>query len=78
MSPKEQSNGGQQTKSGGEAPAGDDRAATIARIAFEKWQARGCPDGDDRRDWFEAEQEVRAAAGPQPRVTAPSSSQNRA
>lgn len=38
-----------------------DRAALIARRAYEKWQARGCPDGDDRRDWFEAEQELLVA-----------------
>ena len=76
MSRKQQSNGGEQTKNGADATAGDDRAATIARIAYEKWQARGCPDGDDRRDWFEAEQEVLAGGGPQPRVTAQSSAQN--
>lgn len=62
MSPKQQSNGGEQTKSGTAATAGDHRAAAIARLAYEKWQARGCPDGDDRRDWFEAEQEVLGGA----------------
>jgi hypothetical protein len=61
MIPKQKSNGGEQTKRGAEATAGDDRAA-IARLAYEKWQARGCPEGADRRDWFEAEQEVLAAA----------------
>lgn len=45
--------------------AGEARAALIARRAYEKWQARGCPDGDDRRDWFEAEQEIAATAGAQ-------------
>lgn len=34
------------------------RATMIARRAYEKWQARGCPHGDDRRDWFEAEAEI--------------------
>jgi hypothetical protein len=37
---------------------GGSRAARIARLAYEKWQARGCPAGDDRRDWFDAEKEI--------------------
>lgn len=44
-----------------EAPRDDDdRTALIARRAYERWQARGCPVGDDRRDWFEAEAEIAA------------------
>jgi DUF2934 family protein len=79
MSPKQKSNGGEQTKSGPEAAAGDGRAPAIARLAYEKWQARGCPDGDDRRDWFEAEQEVLAAAESRRQPTATSSpARNRA
>lgn len=77
MSPKQQPNGGEQTNGGAQATADDDRLALIARIAYEKWQARGCPDGDDRRDWFEAEQEVVTASGPRPRPTA-SSARDRA
>ena len=42
-----------------------DRSALIARRAYEKWQARGCSDGDDRRDWLEAEQELFAATAAQ-------------
>lgn len=42
-------------------PAELDREASIALLAYEKWQARGCPVGDDRRDWFEAEKEILAA-----------------
>lgn len=34
------------------------RAAMIAELAYRKWQARGCPFGDDRRDWLEAEEEI--------------------
>lgn len=30
----------------------------IAMRAYEKWTARGCPAGDDLRDWREAEQEL--------------------
>jgi hypothetical protein len=32
----------------------------IARRAFERYCARGAQDGDDLRDWFEAERELRA------------------
>jgi hypothetical protein len=34
----------------------------IAALAFQKWQRRGCPTGDDRRDWFEAEKELAATS----------------
>lgn len=34
----------------------------IARRAFEKWQARGCPLWDDTADWFAAKSELEAAA----------------
>ena len=39
-------------------PVADDLAEIAAR-AYAKWQARGCPIGDDKRDWFEAQEEVR-------------------
>ena len=32
----------------------------IAALAFQKWQQRGCPTGDDQRDWFEAQKELTA------------------
>jgi hypothetical protein len=35
---------------------GDDE---VAVRAYQKWLARGCPIGDDKRDWFEAQDEVR-------------------
>lgn len=50
-----------ETRAPQQKPGDGDRAAAIARRAYEKWQARGCPEGDDCRDWFEAEQEVYAA-----------------
>jgi hypothetical protein len=31
----------------------------IAKLAFQKWQKRGCPAGQDQRDWFEAERELK-------------------
>ena len=39
----------------------------IARLAFHKWQKRGCPTGDDRRDWFEAERELKTQLASSPR-----------
>lgn len=35
----------------------------IAKRAYEKWQRRGSQNGDDQRDWFEAERELWAEAG---------------
>jgi hypothetical protein len=32
----------------------------IAQLAFQKWQKRGCPTGQDQRDWFEAEGELKS------------------
>jgi Protein of unknown function (DUF2934) len=32
----------------------------IAQLAFQKWQKRGCPTGQDQRDWFEAERELKS------------------
>ncbi len=38
----------------------------IARRAYEKWQLRGCPAGQDQEDWFtacaELEQEVKPSS----------------
>jgi hypothetical protein len=55
----------------------DGRAAAIARLAYDKWTARGRPEGDDQRDWYEAEQEVRAAA-PQPSASRAARNRTRA
>jgi Protein of unknown function (DUF2934) len=30
----------------------------IAVLAYEFWQARGCPDGTPAEDWFRAEREI--------------------
>jgi len=38
---------------------GTDEVAEVAARAYAKWLARGCPIGDDKRDWFEAQEEVR-------------------
>ena len=32
----------------------------IERLAFQKWQKRGCPVGEDQTDWFEAERELKS------------------
>jgi hypothetical protein len=34
----------------------------VAHRAFVLWQRRGCLKGDDLRDWFEAEDELRREA----------------
>jgi hypothetical protein len=44
-----------------ESPIADYSDQQVAARAYEKWLARGCPIGDDLRDWFEAEQELRGA-----------------
>jgi len=33
-------------------------ADRIAQRAYERYEARGCEDGHDRDDWFEAEREL--------------------
>lgn len=33
----------------------------ISALAYQKWQRRGCPIGDDYRDWYEAEKELTTA-----------------
>jgi hypothetical protein len=35
----------------------------IASLAYERWQAKGCPDGSSQEDWFRAVQELRSRAG---------------
>ncbi|HUR34184.1 MAG TPA: DUF2934 domain-containing protein [Vicinamibacterales bacterium] len=40
----------------------EDRARVAAR-AHERWQARGGEDGDDKRDWFEAESDLQPGDG---------------
>ena len=30
----------------------------ITQLAYQLWQARGCPDGSPDQDWFEAERTV--------------------
>ncbi len=32
----------------------------IAKLAFEFWHARGCPDGSPEEDWFRAELELQS------------------
>lgn len=32
----------------------------IAKLAYELWQARGCPDGSPDEDWFRAAQQLRS------------------
>lgn len=41
-----------------------DESTTRTR-AYELWMARGCPNGSDREDWFNAEQELMRRAAEQ-------------
>jgi hypothetical protein len=34
----------------------------IAVLAYELWQARGCPEGSSQEDWFHAAKELRSRA----------------
>lgn len=43
----------------GEPPISDD---TIAKRAYELWQARGCPHGDGNDDWQLAKKQLQAEA----------------
>ena len=36
--------------------------ADIAALAYELWQARGCPDGSPEEDWFHAAEVLRSHA----------------
>ena len=35
-------------------------SAEIAALAYQLWQARGCPEGSPEVDWLEAEKQIRA------------------
>ncbi len=36
--------------------------AEIAALAYELWQARGCPEGSSEDDWFHAAEQLRSRA----------------
>jgi hypothetical protein len=42
----------------------------IARRAYELYQQRGCTDGEDWRDWFQAENELRNRDAPEESLAA--------
>jgi hypothetical protein len=43
-------------------PLGTDKPVReqIKRRAYDLYELRGCQDGSDKKDWFEAEQEIHA------------------
>jgi len=48
-----------------QAPAGSHGVAAfghddISALAYELWQARGCPDGSPQEDWFNASEQLRS------------------
>ena len=50
-------------KSGSPEPAtaNPERKLIVEALAYSLWLQRGCPVGSDQEDWFEAEQQLRAA-----------------
>ena len=34
----------------------------VSRLAYDYWQARGCPDGSSEEDWLRAEHDLKNAA----------------
>jgi hypothetical protein len=47
------------------------RDETIAKLAYQLWLERGCPDGSPEEDWFRAEQVLDAGAQTVARPSAP-------
>ena len=43
---------------------------SIGELAYQLWQARGCPPGSAEQDWLEAERQLRAAPPKTPALTA--------
>ena len=46
----------------GTAPPPEITREAIAKRAYEKFLARGCQDGEDMKDWLQAERELKAEA----------------
>jgi hypothetical protein len=49
-------------------PTGAVDESEIAARAYDCWQERGCPVGDDQADWYRAEQELRSRRTPPPKA----------
>jgi hypothetical protein len=41
----------------------------IARLAYEFWEARGCPDGSPEEDWLRAERDLQSRKANSPGAT---------
>ena len=48
-------------------------STAVAALAYQLWQARGCPQGSPEVDWLEAEQQIRASVeqAPAPQISEP-------
>jgi len=46
------------TESALEVTSESERQEAIAALAYQLWQARGCPDGSPEEDWFRADREI--------------------
>jgi DUF2934 family protein len=47
---------------------------SVGELAYQLWQARGCPDGTAEKDWLDAERQLRTA--PPTRESPSSNAQN--
>ena len=50
-------------KKGTSQPSETVSESTIAVLAYQLWQERGCPIGSDQDDWFQAEKELKERTG---------------
>jgi hypothetical protein len=48
-------------KTNGAPPSPKTPAEEIGALAYQLWQARGCPEGSAEDDWYRAEEELQGA-----------------
>jgi hypothetical protein len=48
----------------------DGEREKIARLAYQHWHARGCPEGSPEEDWFRAEEDIKSQLLPVGNATA--------
>jgi hypothetical protein len=43
----------------------ENRSRSVGELAYQLWQARGCPQGTAEQDWLDAERLLRAKQAPE-------------
>jgi hypothetical protein len=43
----------------------ENRSMSVGELAYQLWQARGCPQGTAEQDWLDAERLLRAKQAPE-------------